>query len=145
MSRDAALAYVENHQVLTLATSGADGVWAAAVFYASQMFDLFFLSAGHTRHAQHIVQNPRVAGTIQEDYAGWQEIKGIQLEGTVHLVEGEAVDEVVARYRRKYPFLAQADAKMEAALAQVKWYHLLPNRLYFIDNSQGLGHREQIL
>ena len=37
--------------------------------------------------------------TIQEDYSGWREIKGIQLE---------------------------------------------PTRLYFVDNSRGFGHRDEV-
>lgn len=145
MSREQALEYAYNHQVLTLATVGPDGVWAAAVFYANENFDFYFLSAGHTRHAQHIARNPRVAATIQEDYTGWQEIKGIQLEGTVYLLAAEQQAAAVTLYREKYPFLAHADSDMQAALNQVNWYHLLPEHLYFIDNSRGLGHRERVL
>lgn len=145
MSRKQALNYISNHQVLTLATSGPDGVWAAAVFYVNDTFDFYFLSAGHTRHARHVARNPRVAATIQEDYAGWEEIKGIQMEGSVFLLSGVEESAAIALYRQKYRFLAEANAEMEAALDQVNWYHLLPERLYFIDNSRGLGHREQVL
>ena len=41
MSDDArarALAYVAGHHVMTLATQGPDGPWAAAVFYAADGF-----------------------------------------------------------------------------------------------------------
>lgn len=145
MSRERALAYLSEHQVLTLATAGPNGVWAAALFYVNDDFDIYFLSAGHTRHAQHVARNPRVAATIQEDYGGWEEIKGIQLEGTVQLLAGSRQQEAASLYRTKYRFLAEADSAMEAALAGVNWYHLLPERLYFIDNSRGLGHRDQIL
>jgi len=144
MSRERALAYLQEHQVLTLATSGPDGVWAAAVFYVNDGFDLYFLSAGHTRHASHITKNPRVAGTIQEDYAGWQEIKGIQFEGTVHLLTGTQRKRAIALYWRKYPFLADAGEAIEVALAGVNWYRVVPDRVYFIDNSQGFGHRERV-
>ena len=37
-----------------------------------------------------------------------------------------------------------ADATMKNALAKVNWYQLQPERLYFIDNSLGLGHRDEI-
>jgi hypothetical protein len=33
---------------------------------------------------------------------------------------------------------------MQAALAKVNWYVLRPEKLFFIDNSLGLGHRDEI-
>ena len=140
----AALAYLRTHQVMTLATVGEDGVWATAVFYASQAFDLYFLSAGHTRHAQNFLHQPHIAAAIQEDYRDWPAIKGIQLEGDVSQLEGAELTEAVNLYRARYPFLNQAVPQIEAALAKVNWYRLRPTRLYWIDNSQGLGHRVEV-
>ena len=101
MERDAkqlALAYLANHQVMTLATSGPQGLWAAAVFYASEGFTLTFLSAAHTRHAQNITAVPHVAATIQEDYRDWQKIQGIQLEGSVVLLDNVSRETIIARH-----------------------------------------------
>lgn len=142
--RQLALAYLANHQVMTLATTGPYGVWAAAVFYVNDGFDLIFLSAGHTRHSKNLTAVPHVAATIQEDYRDWQKIQGIQLEGQVSLLTDVSRETSISRYLKKYPFLANADEKMQAALAQVNWYLLQPKRLYFIDNSLGLGHRDEI-
>lgn len=142
--KTAALAYLQNHQVMTLATQGPLGIWAAAVFYVSDEFTLYFLSAGHTRHAQNIRAQPHVAATIQEDYADWQGIQGIQLEGDVTHLAGAARRQAIDLYRAKYPFMAQVDPQIEAALARVNWYRLVPDRLYFIDNQKGLGHRDEI-
>ncbi len=143
-ARELALAYLATHQVMTLATTGPQGVWAAAVFYVNDGFDLMFLSAGHTRHAQNITAVPHVAATIQEDYRDWQQIQGIQLEGKVALLTDVSRETAITRYQHKYPFLAQAEATMQAALAKVNWYVLRPDRLYFIDNSLGLGHRDEV-
>jgi uncharacterized protein YhbP (UPF0306 family) len=145
MSRDQALAYISERQVMTLATSGDDGVWAAAVFYVNDRFDFYFLSAGHTRHAQHIARAPQVAATIQQQYVNWQDIKGVQMAGAVDLLEGNREAEAKARYQQRFPFLAKAGSGIAAALARVNWYRLRADRLYFIDNSRGLGHRERIL
>jgi uncharacterized protein YhbP (UPF0306 family) len=143
-ARALALAYLATHQVMTLATTGPLGVWAAAVFYVNDGFDLIFLSAGHTRHAQNMTAVPRIAATIQEDYRDWEQIQGIQLEGEVALLTDVSRETAVARYLNKYPFLAQADPKMQAALSKVNWYLLKPDRLYFVDNGMGLGHRDEI-
>lgn len=37
--------YLEQHRVMTLATCGPDGPWAAAVFYVSVGSTLYFLSS----------------------------------------------------------------------------------------------------
>jgi uncharacterized protein YhbP (UPF0306 family) len=103
--RDLALAYLANHQVMTLATTGPRGVWAAAVFYVNDGFDLIFLSAGHTRHAQNMTAVPHIAATIQEDYRDWQQIQGIQLEGSVSLLtmfHGKPQSAVISRNTRSW-------------------------------------------
>lgn len=141
---EAALAYLSDHHVLTLATQGPQGLWAAAVFYANDGFRLYFLSAGHTRHAQNIAAAGRVAGTVQEDYRDWPAIRGIQLEGTARRLAGDERDAAIALYRRKYPFLAAPAPPLAAALAKVNWYGLLPERLFFVDNTRGFGHRDEI-
>ncbi|HRQ40344.1 MAG TPA: pyridoxamine 5'-phosphate oxidase family protein [Chloroflexota bacterium] len=142
--RAAALAYLRNHQVMTLATAGVEGVWATAVFYVNDGFNLYFLSAGHTRHGQNMGTRAHIAAAIQEDYRDWGAIQGIQLEGEVVMLAGDERATAVAFYTSKFPFIAQADAAMRAALAKVNWYCLRPSRLYFIDNSKGLGHRDEV-
>lgn len=144
-ARETALAYLQSHHVMTLATAGADGVWAAAVFYDSDGFTLSFLSAAHTRHAQAIAANPRVAATIQDDTADWQVIQGVQLSGTVEQLQGATREAALGRYQDKYPFIAQPIPALQAALAKVNWYQLVPDTVYFIDNSKGFGHRDLVL
>jgi uncharacterized protein len=143
-ARSQTLAYLAAHRVMTVATVGPLGLWAAAVFYVNDGFELFFLSAVHTRHARNLADNPQVAATVQEDYADWPEIKGIQLEGRVEQLEGEARLAAIALYEEKYPFLRSAGPAVRQALERVAWYRLRPSRLYFIDNSRGFGHRDEI-
>jgi uncharacterized protein YhbP (UPF0306 family) len=142
--RELALAYLSQHQVMTLATYGAEGPWAAAVFYVNKEFSFYFLSAGHTRHSQNISENSRVAATIQEDYKDWPSIKGIQMEGVVNQIQGDERQRAIYLYEEKYPFIKNATSQIRLALARVNWYRLLASRLYFIDNSKGLGHRDEI-
>ena len=142
--RQLALDYLQQHHVLTLATDGPGGIWAAAVFYVNDGFTLYFLSAGHTRHAQNMQARPRVAAAIHEEYDAWREIKGIQLAGLAALLSGAARATAEALYRTRFPFLNQANPQLDAALARINWYRLTPDCLYFIDNSQGLGHRDEV-
>lgn len=143
--RELALNYLHKHHVLTLATHGPEGLWAAAVFYVNDGFQLYFLSAGHTRHAQNMAASPRVAATVQEDYPEWSVIKGIQLEGEARQLAGKEREAAFHLYAGKFRFLEQPISAIEMALARVNWYCLSPDRLYFIDNSRGFGHRDEII
>lgn len=146
--RERVLDYLRTHHVMTLATEGDQGPWAAAVFYVSDGFTLYFLSAPSTRHCTGIARRARVAATIQEDHADWPRIKGIQLEGVASELGGADADRARQLYGDKYPIvgkLAQAPAAIVEALAKIRWYRVVPDRLYFIDNSAGFGHRDQII
>ncbi|HXW65153.1 MAG TPA: pyridoxamine 5'-phosphate oxidase family protein [Burkholderiaceae bacterium] len=139
--------YLAGHHVMTLATQGTDGPWAAAVFYASDGNRLLFLSSPTSRHCCNLVQDPRCSATIHENYDDWRQIKGIQLEGVVIEPHGEEQRHARWLYTQRFPIvgnLAAAPAALISALARVRWYVLLPKRIYFVDNSRGLGHREQI-
>jgi uncharacterized protein YhbP (UPF0306 family) len=138
------LAYLEGHTVMTLATVGPEGLWAAAVFYVNDNFDLIFLSAGHTRHGQNLAANPQAAATIQENYEDWPQIQGIQLAGSIRLLSDEPQKAAISLYMEKYPFIKSAGPMVRAALQKVNWYRLQPQQLYFIDNSKGFGHRDRV-
>jgi uncharacterized protein len=142
--RERVLAYLRRHHVMTLATHGPDGPWAAAVYYANDGFSLVFLSSPTSRHCGNLASNPRAAATIQEDYADWKAIKGVQLEGNV--VQLHDADESAARalYAKKFPVARSAGTALAQALKKVRWYRLAPERLHFIDNAAGFGHRDEI-
>ena len=137
-------AYLAAQQVMTLATQGADGPWAAAVFYAELGDDLVFVSSPASRHAGHLAQDPRCAAAIQGPADDWSSIRGIQLEGLVEPLQGDAREQARERYGEKFPFArpAVAAAPILQALARVHWYRLRIGRLHFIDNARGFGQRQ---
>ncbi len=144
------LNYMESHNTMTLATAQGESPWAATVFYASDGLKLYFFSAPESRHCQNLAANPRVAVTIQEDYRDWREIKGIQLEGRV-----AAVDSLIEKgkaitvYARKYPdvmkiFTDPGSGSLYKAFLKVKFYRVAPERVFYIDNAQGFGKRQEL-
>jgi len=139
--------YLRDHHVMTVASHGDEGVWAAAVFYVNDGFAIYFLSSPTSRHGHNLAGNPRVSAAVHEDYADWREIKGVQLEGIAAALAGDEEEKARRLYGAKFPILGdlqQAPASMVKALAKVRWYKLVPERLYFIDNSAGFGHRDEI-
>lgn len=131
--------------VMTLATQGRDGPWAAAVFYARDGDDLIFLSAPDSRHSRNLGQQPLCAATIQGDQADWRAIQGIQIEGIARETTDEEVPLARACYGKRFPFVQPglAPDAITQALERVRWYRLTMKRLYFIDNLRGLGKRQQ--
>ncbi len=139
------LDYLEAHNVLSLATYGDEGVWSTAVYYVNDGYNLYFLSAPHTRHSKSIATNPQVAATIQKNYSNWEEIKGIQLEGQCIRIPQEESQVIIDLYAQKFPIIGpEAPPQIANALDKIGWYQITPTRLYFIDNSKGLGHRIEI-
>ena len=132
---------------MTLATHGPEGPWAAAVFYANDGFNLYFVSSPASRHGRNLAAHAEVAATVHEDYHDWREIKGIQLEGTVEQVSAAEEASIRELYGKKFPLAADpasAPAAIAAAFAKIRWYKLAAARAYFIDNSAGFGHRDQV-
>lgn len=140
--------YLDRHHVMTLASCGADGPWAAAVFYVNDGAALYFLSSPASRHCRNLALEPRCAATIQQDVGDWVQVKGVQLEGRVSEISGDEAARARRSYGEKFPLaspIAAAPAAIVQALARVRWYRLLAERMYFVDNSQGFGHREPVV
>jgi hypothetical protein len=74
-------AYLSAHNVMSLATYGADGPWAASVFYVHREWTFYFLSDIDSRHSRNLGAHARVSATINPDYSDWREIRGVQLAG----------------------------------------------------------------
>ncbi len=137
--------YLNRHNVLCLATSEAQQPWVAPVFYAVWQKSLVFLSASHTRHCRNLQKNPLASGSIQEDYSDWKDIKGIQLEGKVMQLESSDAVSALECYSAKFAITGpDAPVEITKALHKVSWFQLLPQRMYYIDNSRGFGNRDEI-
>jgi uncharacterized protein YhbP (UPF0306 family) len=138
-------AYVAAHHVMTLATSGPDGPWAAAVFYVADGGDLLFMSSPTSRHATDLASDARCAAAIHAEVDDWRAIKGIQLEGVVTELPAKDRERAQALYDGRFPFARPAIAPpaIVRALARVRWYRLRVGRLCWIDNEGGFGERRE--
>ena len=137
--------YLARHHVMTLATQGNDGPWAAALFYVRDGDDLIFLSSPSSRHCRDLALQPRCAATIQSDVEEWRAIQGVQIQGSVSELQSDDRARAHRLYGERFPFVRPGGAPTEIllALARVHWYRLRISRLYFIDNRNGFGSRQQ--
>ena len=137
---------------MSLATTCDERPHAATVFYVNRRFDLYFISSPSSRHGQHLASNNRVAATVNEDYHNWNDIKGLQLEGHVEQIGPLSANrEIAGAFADKFPdtsgfFKDPADLPDPVAekVARVRFYRLQPARIFYIDNSLGFGHREEL-
>lgn len=137
------LALLAREHVLTLATQDAAGPWAAPVFYALDGEDLLFVSSPRARHSAALAEGSRCAGAVHAPAAAWQQIAGVQLAGSVRQLEGEEAETARAVYTRRFPFVAEGDPALVAALARSAWYRLRIDEAVRVDNTRGLGQRER--
>jgi hypothetical protein len=143
--RRRALRYLQEHTTMTLATVGPEGPWAAGLFYVSEEFDLYWLSNPESRHSRNLAYEPRVAVTIHEDYRDWRIIQGLQMEGSAREIgPPEWTGRPMALYLAKYPFLKDPPLPLRHALTRMRVYRFQPTRIYFIDNTRGVGVREEV-
>jgi uncharacterized protein YhbP (UPF0306 family) len=145
--RERVLALLGEHHVMTLSTIGADGPWAAAVFYAHDDLRLYFLSSPTSRHAENLARDARAAATIQRDYDDWPGIRGLQLAGTVREVARADEARVRTLYQQRYPLIgggAGVPRKLLEALDKIRWYEFVPKDIHLIDNTLGFAHREHL-
>jgi len=151
--RAVVLDYLAGHNTVSLATVGPEGPWAATVFYVNLGADLYFLSEAKTRHCQNILASGRAAGTVNEDYRDWQEIKGVQLEGQAGEVANPIeIARVLGAYLAKYPFVRQflsptsllQGVRIAGKTFDIRLWHLRPERLYYLDNARGFSNRQEL-
>ena len=145
------LDYLATHNVMTIASCDQNVPWAAAVFYANDEFDLYFFSNPKSRHGENMTANRLVSAAIHEDYSDWRAIRGIQLEGRAERLRSLKLQ---ARfwevYLEKFPFVKQffqagsVRGMLKTKLSGVRLYRIVPQTLYYIDNSRGLGHRDML-
>ncbi len=137
---------------LTLATAQADKPWAAAVYYVSRGFTLYFFSDPASRHIQESLKSSQASGAISVPASTWKEIRGIQTSGTISLVPpGMESIQSLRAYLKKYPFTKDFfNSKQELNLSaimnrfKVRLYRFQPSVLYYLDNHIRFGFRERV-
>ena len=144
--------FLGSHTTMTLATSGEDGPWAAALFYAHDSdLNLYFISAKDTRHAADIERNPRVAVAVNAQHKDWSDIRGLQIGGVAEIVPPDQRAGAVETYLAKFPDLRplfstprnEQESRIARAFAASPFYRLRPNRIRLIDNLKSFGHRDE--
>jgi len=144
-------ALLASHRVMTLASLGAQGPWAAAVFYAEIFGDdrlrLVFVSSPSSRHVAELEADSRAAASIHGEPDDWRAIRGVQVAGRVRALDGAALPAARQAYASKFPHIgdpARAPEPIARAFAHVRWFALHVERAFLTDNAISFGQRAEL-
>jgi len=132
-----ARALLERVPAMTLATSSAGVPWATDVYFAAAGYELLFFSSPASRHCRNLDANPACAATVHPESTTWQEIRGLQMEGTAAPLGAAEQAGAISSYVAKFPF---AEAVLTDRRSVALWA-FRPARIRYLDNALGFGVR----
>ncbi len=126
--------FINEHHVLTLATSRNNEPYCANCFYVYLEDEnvFVFTSDLETKHIQDVELQNKVAASIVLETTMVGKIQGIQLTGILFMPENELKQKISKAYLKKYPF---------AVLMKTTLWVLEPDFLKFTDNRLGFGKK----
>lgn len=119
--------FIDEHHVLTLATSVDDIVSACSAFYVYDTFSNSFIIASddETLHVTQAVKNKNIAGNILLETDEVGKIQGLQFRG--QFCDAKAGD--MKKYLLRYPYAVAMKPKLWRL--EVNFFKLTDNRLGF--------------
>ena len=137
-------AFLDRHNVLTLAYQDSQGAGACAVWFAvDNRLQLHFLSSPDTRHGRALLPGAQVAFTVHKDEQDWRSIQGIQGTGICSPVPAVAVDAAWQVYANRFPFVARQFPDLKNALSSATLWIIVPTWIRLIDNTKGFGYKQE--
>ena len=145
---------INEQSTMTLATAKLEVAWAAPVYYVLFKSCFYFFSDPDSRHIRESLESCQASSAIFYATAStWQEIRGIQMSGSIETVPAslKALDALRA-YLKKFTFTKEffkpgQELNFTAFTKRfrVKFYRFKPTLTYYLDNGIRFGFREQIV
>ena len=120
--------FLQKHHILSLASSGADGLSACTLFYTYiPSHNIFvFASESKTEHIKQIANNPKVAGSIALETKIIGKIQGVQFRGECRLLEEK---ELAKHYYKAFPYALAMNPTLW--IIEVEYFKFTDNTLWF--------------
>lgn len=143
---------IKAQSTMTLATARKNIPWSTPVYYVYLKYCFYFFSDPASRHIQESLASHQASSAIFAHASTWQEIRGVQISGSVEDISpGLEAIEAVRAYLKKFTFAkdffspGQAlDLSAFTSRFRVKLYRFKPYLIYYMDNSIRFGFREKI-
>lgn len=137
--------YLDEKRVMQVATSVGGQPWICTVYFATDdQQNIYWLSLPTRRHSQEIENNQNIAVTIV--VSADQPVIGVQIEGTVSIVEDEqTVKTVMQNYIARHDAGKDYYGNFTAGTAQHKLYKLAPKNIVLFDEKNFSGNPRQTI
>lgn len=125
------VSFLDEHHVMSLATSADSQLSVCNLFYAFDEKELSFIvaSSDDTTHIQNILKNPNVAGSVVLETKTIGKIQGLQFRGYIFALEDSELKKL---YFKQFPYALAMNPK----LWQIKIEYFK-----MTDNSFGFGKK----
>jgi uncharacterized protein YhbP (UPF0306 family) len=133
---------LQEQTTLSLATTGEDGLPSVApLFYiADEELSLYWLSSPTSLHSRNLLRTPRAAGTVYCAAQSWREIRGVQMLGTVSVVDEPNRAVIVERYCERF----KLGRVLRVAVRQSVLHAMQPEFLRYLENSRGFRSKIEL-
>ena len=143
--RQLILEIIEAGRDLSLATLREDGYpQANAIGYANDGLTLFFGTARNSQKIKNIKRCDKVSMTINMAYNDWNQIRGLSMAATAHVLADESQENAHAMDRLLARFPTAWDMSPPAEAGQVVFVKLVPIVVSVIDYARGFGYSELV-
>ncbi len=123
--------FIEEHHVMSLATSDGDALSVCSLFYVYDAKSLSFVvaSSEDTNHINHIQKDAHIAGNILLETDRVGEIKGLQFQGEFLELKEKSFKLL---YYKKFPYALAMSPKL---------WQIKVNYFKMTDNALGFGKK----
>lgn len=151
--QEMALELINSQSTMSLATARENRAWAAPVYYVFYKSAFYFFSSPDSRHIKEAMDCEEVSAAIYPAVISWQDIKGIQMSGSVKKAGlGFTAMGALRAYNSKYTFTSEffepgqaLDLENFEKRFKVRFYHFDPALVYYLDNQIKFGFRTEVL
>ncbi|MDD0824698.1 hypothetical protein PTQ27_09525 [Mannheimia sp. AT1] len=97
--------FIQSNHVVSFAAHTSNNFWAASCFYAfdAENARLIILTSKKTKHAQLMLENPHIVGTICGQIEEIKDIEGIQFSATANCLTEQDAQQALQIYYQKHP------------------------------------------
>jgi uncharacterized protein YhbP (UPF0306 family) len=131
---------LKSQSTLALATTADDGApQIAPIFYVSTGdLCLYWFSSSSSDHSKNLERNSSAAVTVYLPTDQWDEIRGVQMRGTVSVVTDRERRRAI---EQAYTGRFRLGVVFEAMISRTNLYVFQPVWVRYLDNSKHVGYK----
>ena len=134
---------LRSQTTLVLATVGEDSLPRSTplFFIADNDLRLYWFSSRSSLHSRNCARNPEASIAITKEAHRWQQIEGVQMQGSVSIVTDRSLRSEIAR---AYSARFQLGNLFAFTIRRSSLYCFWPSWVRYLDNSRRFGYRFEL-